>query len=188
MISSGGVVLPGLRASGCLVLPVSRRHASWGRWWIVPGLGGWREPWAWLALLGCVVRASAFVVSGFFGLRGGAWGRGVEWAIPSLQKDSPRLFSPSSIVLLLYCTWFVHGLYSLLVWVWFVVLCAWVRGGGWCVPCVGMVGMVGAWWGGGEKGKNSGGGCDHERKSSTPNMSDLNRAALGYPTTEILVA
>ena len=64
---------------------------------------------------------------------------------------------------------------------------SWVRGivpGGWYVPRVGMVGMVG----GGEKGKNSGGGCDNERKSSTPHMSDLNRAALGYPTTEILVA
>ena len=67
---------------------------------------------------------------------------------------------------------------------------SWYRGivpGGWHVlgvPCVPVVGMVG----GGEKGKNSGGGCDHERKSSTPHMSDLNRAALGYPTTEILVA
>lgn len=72
----------------------------------------------------------------------------------------------------------------------FVCVCAcvlrgsWYRGivpGGWYVPGV-------AWWGGGEKGKNSGGGCDNERKSSTPHMSDLNRAALGYPTTEIFVA
>ena len=61
---------------------------------------------------------------------------------------------------------------------------SWVRGGGWYVPGVPVVGMVGR----GEKGKNSGGGCDHERKSSTPHMSDLNRAALGYPTTEIFVA
>ena len=55
-----------------------------------------------------------------------------------------------------------------------------------CAGCA-----VRAGWGvvgGGEKGKNSGGGCDNERKSSTPHMSDLNRAALGYPTTEILVA
>ena len=61
---------------------------------------------------------------------------------------------------------------------------SWVRGGGWYVPGVPCVPVVG----GGEKGKNSGGGCDNERKSSTPHMSDLNRAALGNPTTEILVA
>jgi hypothetical protein len=52
----------------------------------------------------------------------------------------------------------------------------------------GPPGQWGAWWGRGKKGKNSGGGCDHERKSSTPHMSDLKRAAFGYPTTEILVA
>ena len=68
-----------------------------------------------------------------------------------------------------------------------VLACFGVRGfvpGGWYVPGVPCVPVVG----GGEKGKNSGGGCDHERKSSTPHMSDLNRAALGHPTTEILVA
>ena len=106
------------------------------------------------------------------------------WGASLITESLTPFILPSSFVLLLYCTWFVHGLYSLLVWVWFVVLCAWVRGGGWYVPGVPCVPVVG----GGEKGKNSGGGCDNERKSSTPHMSDLNRAALGNPTTEILVA
>ena len=182
MISSGGVVLPGLRASGCLVLPVSRRHASWGRWWIVSGMGGRREPWAWLALLGCVVRASAFVMSGFPGFGAGLRGGGL---FPHYTKSHPVYSLPR----LSSCCCIVHGLYNLLVCV-CVLACFGVRGivgscqaGGMCRAWAWW-----AWWGGGEKGKNSGGGCDNERKSSTPHMSDLNRAALGYPTTEFLVA
>ena len=121
VISSGGVVLPGLRASGCLVLPVSRRHASWGRWWIVSGMGGRREPWAWLALLGCVVRASAFVMSGFSCF--GAVGLGL---FPHYTKSHP-VYSPPR---LLSCCCIVHGLYNLLVCV--------------CV-CLRASGFVGSW-------------------------------------------
>ena len=119
---------------------------------------------------------------GLFVLRGGAWVGGL---FPHCRKSHP-VYSPPR---LLSCCCIVHGLYNLLVCV-----CVCLRASGFvvswdhgivpCVPGVGVVGMVGR----GEKGKNSGGGCDNERKSSTPHMSDLNRAALGYPTTEILVA
>ena len=81
------------------------------------------------------------------------------------------------------CTWFIQSTCL-------GVVRGVVRVGSWRrVVCAGCA--VRAGWGvvgGGEKGKNSGGGCDNERKSSTPHMSDLNRAALGNPTTEILVA
>lgn len=117
---------------------------------------------------------------GLFVLRGGAWVGGL---FPHCTKSHP-VYSPPR---LLSCCCIVHGLYNLLVCV-CVLACFGVRGiVGSCqavVPCVPVVGMVG----GGEKGKNSGGGCDNERKSSTPHMSDLNRAALGYAVTEIFVA
>ena len=119
---------------------------------------------------------------GLFVLRGGAWVGGL---FPHYRKSHP-VYSPPR---LLSCCCIVHGLYNLLVC---VCVCLRASGfvGSWRVGGVRASGggMVGAWWGGGEKGKNSGGGCDNERKSSTPHMSDLNRAALGYPTTEFLVA
>ena len=37
--------------------------------------------------------------------------RWLDGVIPSLQKDSPRLFSPSPFVLLLYCTGTYAGSY-----------------------------------------------------------------------------
>ena len=128
-----------------------------------------------------------------FGHRGRAWGRGVgsgrgvglNWLFPHYRKIPPFYSLPR----LLSCSCIVHSLYSLLVCV-----CAWCASGfvgsgdrGGRVVCAGCGGRVcqwGAWWGRGKKWKNSGGGCDHERKSSTPHMSDLNRAALGYPTPE----
>jgi len=97
---------------------------------------------------------------------------------PHYRKSHP-VYSPLVFclvaVLYMVCTWFIQSTCL-------GVVRGVVRVGSWrrvvCVPVVG----------GGEKGKNSGGGCDNERKSSTPHMSDLNRAALGNPTTEILVA
>ena len=78
---------------------------------------------------------------GLFVLRGGAWVGGL---FPHYRKIPP-VYSPPR---LLSCCCIVHGLYNLRVWV-CVLACFGVRGfvaGGWCVPgvpCVPVVGMVG---------------------------------------------
>ena len=118
-------------------------------------MGGRREPWAWLALLGCVVRASAFVMSGFscFGAGHGSGGYSLI-----TQSLTPFILSPVfRLVAVLYMVCITY----LFVCVCGVLRGSWYRGivpGGWyvpgvpCVPRVGMVGMVGR----GRKGEKLG--------------------------------
>ena len=89
-------------------------------------MGGRREPWAWLALLGCVVRASAFVMSGFscFGAGHGSGGY-------SLIAESLTPF----ILPLVFCL--VAVLYMVCITYLFVCVCV--------LACFGVRGIVGSW-------------------------------------------